>query len=153
MNDQQAGHGPAAYADRMRRPGLAASRPAASGARPARRVPPAAAVLLDVCCVLAFVAIGRASHHDGDSPAGLISTAWPFLAGLAAGLVATRAWRRPAAIVPAGLGAWLGTVVVGMLLRVVAGQGTALAFIGVALAFLGLFLLGWRAVAAVLLRS
>jgi hypothetical protein len=31
-----------------------------------------------------------------------------------------------------------------MTLRVVAGQGTALAFIAVALAFLGLFLLGWR---------
>ena len=139
----------------MRRPGLTASRPAASGTRtrPVPRVPLAAAVLLDVCCVLAFVAIGRASHHDGDSPAGLASTAWPFLAGLAVGLVAARAWRRPAAIVPAGLGAWLGTVAVGMLLRVVAGQGTALAFIGVALAFLGLFLLGWRVVAAILLRS
>jgi Protein of unknown function (DUF3054) len=107
-----------------------------------------AAALLDVCCVLAFVAIGRASHHDGETIGGLASTAWPFLAGLAAGLVVTRAWRRPAAIVPAGLGAWLGTVAVGMLLRVVAGQGTAVAFIGVALAFLGLFLLGWRAVAA-----
>jgi FtsH-binding integral membrane protein len=137
----------------MRRPGLTASHPAASRTRAVLRVPPAVAVLLDVCCVLAFVAIGRASHHDGDSLAGLASTAWPFLAGLAAGLVAARAWRRPAAIVPAGLGAWLGSVAVGMLLRVVAGQGTALAFIGVALAFLGLFLLGWRAVAAVRLRS
>lgn len=106
------------------------------------------AALLDACCVLAFVAIGRASHHDGETIGGLASTAWPFLAGLAAGLVATRAWRRPAAIVPAGLGAWLGTVAVGMLLRVVAGQGTAVAFIAVALAVLGLFLLGWRAVTA-----
>ncbi len=147
----------------MRRPGLTASGPPASGppasgppasgTRPAPRVRPAAAVLLDVCCVLAFVAIGRASHHDGESVAGLASTAWPFLAGLALGLLATRAWRRPAAIVPAGLGAWLGTAVIGMLLRVMAGQGTAPAFIGVALAFLGLFLLGWRAAAAALLRS
>jgi hypothetical protein len=137
----------------MRRPGLIASRPPASGTRPAPRMRPAVAVLLDVCCVLAFVAIGRASHHDGESVAGLVSVAWPFLAGLGVGLLATRAWRRPAAIVPAGLGAWLGTVVIGMLLRVVAGQGTAPAFIGVALAFLGLFLLGWRAVAAILPRS
>jgi hypothetical protein len=109
---------------------------------------PAAAVGIDVCCVIAFVAIGRSAHHHGESAGGLASTAWPFLAGLGVGLLATRAWRRPAAIVPAGLGAWLGTVAIGMLLRVVAGQGTALAFIGVALAFLGLFLLGWRAVAA-----
>ena len=42
------------------------------------------------------------------------------------------------------MGAWLGTVALGMLFRVVSGQGTAPAFIGVALAFLGLFLLGWR---------
>jgi Protein of unknown function (DUF3054) len=116
--------------------------------RTAARMHPAAAALVDACWVLVFVAIGRASHHDGESIGGLASTAWPFLAGLAAGWLATRAWRQPAAIVPAGLGAWLGTVAVGMLLRVVAGQGTALAFIAVALAFLGLFLLGWRIVAA-----
>ena len=99
---------------------------------------------LDLALVLAFVIIGRASHHDGGGLTGLASTAWPFLAGLAAGELATRAWRQPAALVPVGVGVWLSTVAVGMLLRVVAGQGTAAAFIAVALAFLGLFLLGWR---------
>jgi hypothetical protein len=49
--------------------------------------------------------------------------------------------------VPSGAAAWLGTVAVGMVLRVLAGQGTAFAFIIVALAFLGLFLLGWRLLA------
>jgi peptidoglycan/LPS O-acetylase OafA/YrhL len=112
-----------------------------------------AAALLDVCCVLAFVAIGRASHDHGESAAGLASTAWPFLTGLAAGWLVTRAWRRPAAIAPAGLGAWLGTVAIGMILRVGTGQGTALAFISVALAFLALFLLGWRAATAAWSRS
>jgi Protein of unknown function (DUF3054) len=121
---------------------------ATSRTGPVARLHPAAAVLIDACCVIVFVAIGRAAHHHGESADGLASTAWPFLAGLAVGLLVTRAWRRPAAIVPAGLGAWLGAAGVGMLLRVVAGQGTALAFIGVALAFLGLFLLGWRVVAA-----
>jgi len=112
-----------------------------------------AAALLDVCCVLAFVAIGRASHDHGASAAGLASTAWPFLTGLAVGWLVTRAWRRPAAIAPAGLGAWLGTVAVGMILRVLAGQGTAPAFIAVALAFLALFLLGWRAAMTAWSRS
>jgi hypothetical protein len=106
-----------------------------------------AAVLLDVCCVLAFVVIGRASHGEAASIAGLARTLWPFLAGLAAGLTATRAWRRPAAIVPTGVGVWLGTVVIGMLLRVVSGQGTTFAFTLVALAFLGALMLGWRAAA------
>jgi hypothetical protein len=36
-----------------------------------------------------------------------------------------------------------------MVLRVVAGQGTAVAFIAVALAFLALELLGWRLLARV----
>jgi hypothetical protein len=45
------------------------------------------------------------------------------------------------------VGEWLGAVGLGMLFRVVSGQGTAPAFIGVALAFLGLFLLGWRLLA------
>jgi hypothetical protein len=109
--------------------------------------------LADVGCVLAFVVIGRASHARGESLGGIASTAWPFLAGLACGWLAVRAWRRPAGLFPAGVGAWLGTVAAGMVLRVVSGQGTAVAFVGVALAFLGLFLLGWRlAVEAVRLR-
>jgi hypothetical protein len=110
------------------------------------------AVLIDGCCVLLFVIIGRASHARGESVAGIASTAWPFLAGLACGWLGARAWRRPFALFPAGVGAWLGTVAAGMLLRVVAGQGTAAAFIGVALAFCGLFLLGWRLVARLVAR-
>ena len=111
------------------------------------------AVALDVGCVLVFVIIGRASHTKGESVAGVASTAWPFLAGLAGGWLATaglaglagrRAWRQPFRLWPAGVSAWLGAVVLGMAFRVVSGQGTAPAFVGVALAFLGLFLLGWR---------
>jgi hypothetical protein len=110
------------------------------------------AVVADCCCVLLFVIIGRASHTKGESLAGIASTAWPFLAGLAGGWLAARGWRRPLRLVPAGVGAWLGTVALGMVLRVVSGQGTALAFILVALAFLGLFLLGWRLACGYLLR-
>jgi len=101
-------------------------------------------ILADVCCVLVFVLIGRANHHTGETLAGAASTAWPFLAGLAAGEVATRGWRRPFALVPTGVGVWAGTVAGGQLLRVVSGQGTAPAFIVVSVLFLGLFLLGWR---------
>ena len=117
--------------------------PGGAGAYP-ERMRAALSLLADACCVLIFVVIGRASHSDGETLAGLASTAWPFLAGLACGEVAARAWRQPLALVPAGVGAWLGAVVVGQALRVLAGQGTALAFIVVSLLFLGLFLLGWR---------
>ena len=111
------------------------------------RRPVRLAAILDCCCVLVFVAIGRASHTKGESLAGVASTAWPFLAGLAGGWLVARAWRRPLGLWPAGVGAWLGAVTLGMVLRVVSGQGTAFAFILVALAFLGLFLLGWRLLA------
>jgi hypothetical protein len=111
------------------------------------------AVAIDACCVLAFVVLGRASHTKGETLGGIASTAWPFLAGLAIGWLSLLCWRGararqwPLALAPAGVAAWLGTVVAGMTLRVAAGQGTAVAFIGVALAFLGLFLLGWRLLA------
>ena len=104
-------------------------------------------MILDGCCVLVFVIIGRASHTKGESLAGIASTAWPFLAGLAGGWLAARAWRRPLGLWPTGVSAWLGAVALGMVLRVVSGQGTAFAFVLVALAFLGLFLLGWRMLA------
>jgi hypothetical protein len=117
------------------------------------RFRPWLAVALDVFCVLVFVVIGRASHTKGEAVAGIVSTAWPFLAGLGAGWLAlllgrsrARDWS-PFAILPAGMVAWLATVAVGMMLRVVSGQGTAVPFIAVALVFLGLFLLGWRLLA------
>jgi hypothetical protein len=104
--------------------------------------------LADVAMVLAFVVIGHASHHTGETLAGVASTAWPFLAGVAAGELAARSWRRPAALVPTGLVVWLVTVGLGQLLRVASGQGTDPAFIAVSAAFLGLFLLGWRLIVA-----
>lgn len=112
----------------------------------------AASAALDCCGVLAFVIIGRHAHEHGDSLAGVWHTAWPFLAGLAIGLIVTRAWQQPAAISPAGLGAWLGAAAAGMLIRVLAGQGTAVAFIAVAVGFLAVLLLGWRLLAAVITR-
>jgi Protein of unknown function (DUF3054) len=111
------------------------------------------AVVLDVCCVLIFVIIGRASHTKGESLAGIASTAWPFLAGLGIGWLAARGWRRPLAIRPEGLVIWLCTVALGMIFRVVSGQGTAVAFIAVALVFLALFLLGWRLLARLALLT
>jgi FtsH-binding integral membrane protein len=109
------------------------------------------AVVLDVLCVLVFVIIGRDSHAKGESLAGIASTSWPFLCGLAAGWAASRG-RKPLALRPTGIIVWLCTVALGMVLRVVSGQGTAIAFIVVALAFLGLFLLGWRALGRLVAR-
>jgi hypothetical protein len=103
---------------------------------------------LDLVCVLVFVAIGRSVHDHGLSAAGLASTAWPFASGLAIGWAAVAALKRPGQSLGAGVLVCVVTVAIGMALRVVSGQGTAVAFVGVALGFLGLTMLGWRLVLA-----
>jgi FtsH-binding integral membrane protein len=105
------------------------------------------AALADLVCVEVFVVIGRSSHHHGETAAGVLSTSWPFVAGAACGWALGRAWTHPVRPVPTGVVIWVTCVAVGMVLRVVSGQGTAAAFVAVALAFLGMGLLGWRALA------
>lgn len=116
----------------------------------------AAAVTLDVVLVVAFAVIGRASHHDGvlgEGGIGLATTAWPFLAALGLGWLVSLAWRAPLAPLRSGVPIWLVTVVGGMLLRALSGQGTAVPFIVVATLTLLLMLVGWRAVAPLVRRS
>lgn len=103
-------------------------------------------VVLDVVCVLVFVGVGRATHDDAGDLVGFLSALWPFLVGLGVGWGAWRVWRRPEVILPSGVGVWGTTVGLGMVLRVLSGQGTAVAFVVVATLFLGAALLGWRVV-------
>ena len=110
----------------------------------------AVAALVDVVAVVLFVAIGRASHHHSETVGGFLSTLWPFAAGVGVGwLVSSRRslWR-----LRAGITVCLATVAVGMALRVVAGQGTALAFVVVALTFLGAVMLFGRVLAVRVIR-
>jgi hypothetical protein len=102
--------------------------------------------VLDVVFVLAFVLIGRASH-DENPIGGALVTFWPFFVALVVGWLVGVAWRRPLAVWPTGVVVWIATLVLGMLLRVVSGQGIAVSFVIVAAVFLALFLVGWRAVA------
>jgi hypothetical protein len=103
-------------------------------------------LLLDLVAVLVFATIGRRNHAVGVSVAGVLATAWPFLVGAVTGWLVVRAWRRPLAETPTGVAAWLGAVVVGMLLRRLDGQGTALSFVVVATVVLAVLVLGWRLV-------
>ncbi|WP_187250012.1 DUF3054 domain-containing protein [Microbacterium sp. 4-7] len=111
------------------------------------------AFIVDAVLVLVFAVIGRASH--GEDPGGFLLTAWPFIVALLLGHVV-------AALLPArprrpwslawGAVVWLVTVVGGLLLRVVAGDTAQIAFIIVTTLVLGVFLVGWRALAALLRR-
>ena len=117
-----------------------------------RRWARAAWLVLDVVAVVVFAAVGRRSHAEGDTVAGVLGTAWPFLVGTASGWLVARAWARPGRVWPSGIVVWLSTVVVGMLLRRLTGDGTAASFVVVALVVLGVFLLGWRAARQLVVR-
>ena len=114
---------------------------------------PALALVADIVCVIVFCAIGRRSHAEGLTVTGIAETAWPFLSGTAVGWLASRGWRQPTALVPTGLAVWLGTVVVGMLLRKLTSAGVATSFIVVASLSTAVLLLGWRIVVGLMRRG
>jgi FtsH-binding integral membrane protein len=119
-------------------------------------VKPGLVAIVDLVWVLVFAGIGRASHGESVGPAGIVTTAWPFVVGGLVGwvlvLVVRAARTRPLGLA-AGVLVWLPTVVVGMLLRAVTGAGVQTSFVVVATVVLGLFLLGWRAVTTLVRRS
>ena len=105
------------------------------------------AAALDFVLVIVFCLIGRRSHDEADSMSGLVRTAWPFVGGMALGwAVASRGkgGLTPEAVWPFGVIVWVGTLVGGMILRVVDDQGIEVSFVVVAGAVLAVFLLGWR---------
>ncbi|WP_265523205.1 DUF3054 domain-containing protein [Oerskovia flava] len=105
------------------------------------------AVVVDVAAILALAVGGRASH-SADSPlTAVVGIVWPFAVGLAVGWLVLRAWRRPLAPWPVGVGLWVGTWGVAMVLRAATGAGLAPAFLVVSAAFLGATLVGWRLLA------
>ena len=112
------------------------------------RVNERGAMALDVVAILVFVVIGLHAHHHSAYFGELVRVWSPFAAGLAVGwlLVRRRGLNpfrpRATSIIVTSC------VTVGMIIRVVVGQGTAPAFIVVAFVFLSLFLFGWRGLVA-----
>ena len=102
------------------------------------------AFIIDFLLVLLFVAIGRNTHKDGFSLSGMTSTTWPFAVGLVAGWLVIVLTHRNATAKSSGIIIAFSVVTLGMILRVISGQGTALSFVIVALLFLLLFFVGWR---------
>jgi peptidoglycan/LPS O-acetylase OafA/YrhL len=110
------------------------------------------ALLADVVCVLVFCTIGRRSHAEGLTVAGVAQTAWPFLTGAGVGWLLIRGWRKPDGVMPTGVAVWVCTVVVGMLLRKASSAGVQTSFVVVASVATAVLLLGWRAAAALIRR-
>ena len=101
-------------------------------------------VAIDTAVGLVCVGIGRTVHAHELNFAGLVSTAWPFLAGMAAGWLVVTRRRHVGTSLWDGVTVAVSTVGLGMVLRVISGQGTAVAFVLVAFGFLGAAMLGWR---------
>ena len=102
------------------------------------------AFLADLFVLVVFVAVGRGSHEDGGGLVGFLRVWWPFAVGLVVATIATGMWKHPFEWrrVIAG---WLGTVAVGMLLRIVVqGRDFKPSFVIVTTLFLGAGMLGWR---------
>jgi hypothetical protein len=115
--------------------------------------PALTAILTDIACVIVFATVGRRSHAEGLSLAGIAATAWPFLVGTLVGWLISRGWQRPAAVFPTGVVVWVSTVALGMLLRYLTSAGVASSFIVVASISTAVLLLGWRVAVALMTRG
>lgn len=112
-------------------------------------VPP---LVIDVLLLAIFAALGRRSHAEGLDAAGILGTAAPFLLALVVFSCITVVWREPNRLWPQGVVLWIGTVALGLILRVLFGAAAAVPFIIVATIVLGIMLLGRRLVGTLLVR-
>ena len=113
----------------------------------------AAGLVLDAAFICLFAALGRRSHGETGALVGVVTTAWPFLAGMATGwVVCVLAIRRVPLRVRDALPVWVCAVAGGMVARALTHAGTAFSFIVVATLVLGALLLGWRALATLTAR-
>ena len=111
-------------------------------------------VLLDALLVVVFATFGRGAHSEGLGVAQVWGTAWPFLVGLAVGWAALLAARRDPRPVTSGLLLWASTLVVGMVIRGLGdGRVPHWSFMMVAAIATAVLLVGWRAVAALVVRQ
>lgn len=107
------------------------------------------ALALDAALVVVFAVLGARTHHDGALGIEAVAdVAWPFLIGLGLAHV----FLQTPFTLRSGVVVWLVTVVVGMVVRQLTGDGTALAFVVVATLFNLATLVGWRAIALLAAR-
>lgn len=102
------------------------------------------AFVADAAFIFLFIFIGTRNHDTDTDTAGVFSTAAPFLIALLVGWCALQVWKAPHKVAN-GVGLWLITITIGMLLRHFAfDRGTAGAFVVVATIFNAFTLVGWR---------
>jgi hypothetical protein len=124
-----------------------------------RTFPPLAAVIIDQVLIIVFIYVGLVSHQEmtpdailrWDGIFLLFGKAFPFmLAGFVAwaGLILRQYFK----IMVSGLIVWASVVVLGLLFRVMNAQSVEPTFILTTALFTGILLMGWRLIAAVVMR-
>lgn len=107
---------------------------------------------IDVVLVVLFAILGRREHEHALSLGGIAQTAAPFVAAYLIMALISRPWITINRIWPTGLLIWIGTVAVGLAIRIGFGDTAAVPFIIVTAIVLGLFLVGRRVVTGLLAR-
>lgn len=103
-------------------------------------------IIIDLVLVVVFAAIGRASHAEALDAGGLARTAMPFVGAALLVWIFIVLTNRTFPPLREGLVVWGATLVLGMVFRMMVGDGVQAAFVAVAAAVLAAFLLGWRAI-------
>ena len=111
------------------------------------------AILLDLVLVLAFAAIGRASHGESLDYEGIQRTALPFVAGLLIAWIGFLLKRHSGMTLVNGVFAWAMTLALGVLFRLLLGNTAELGFIIVTALFLAATLIGWRLIWWLVVRN
>lgn len=108
--------------------------------------------ILDAALIVLFALLGRTEHEHGLGLGGILLTALPFLIAYVIMTVVSKPRVTINKIWPTGILVWLGTVAVGMALRILMGKTAAISFVMVTLVVLAVFLLGRRVVATMIAR-
>lgn len=106
------------------------------------------ALVVDLVLVVLFTIVGYYTHAQNLDVDGIVGTAWPFLLGLLAAWLLNAVWVAPLAPLRTGVGVWATTVLVGLVVRALIGEGTAGPFVVVAAALNLVTLVGWRLIAS-----
>lgn len=100
--------------------------------------------------VFIFATVGYYTHAHNLDFSGVLHTVWPFMLALVFAWCANAVWDSPLAPLRTGVGVWATTVLGGMIVRIILGDGTAGPFILVASGFNFFTLVGWRTLASLL---
>ena len=91
-------------------------------------------------------------HGHRGSLVGFLDTAGPFFVGLLVSWAVARAWKSPMLIWPFGVIICLSTAIVGQIVRLIVGQGSAVPFVLVSVGYFVLTMIGWRLVVCIVNR-